>query len=98
MLASGLNLVLPFTDGAQAQMVSNATSSGRVLADGNVADSIITNGTQPLTVMAENTSSTNQVVSIFLTFYELDNSSSLTLLESDTQLTPTTEMSDYGPN
>lgn len=96
--AAGLNMLATFTDNSQSQIIRNATASGMVLADGAVDKSILTDGTQPITVMSENTTGSPATISIFVTYYAISAASSLTVLTPTTELLPTTEMSDYGAN
>lgn len=94
--ASGLNLIESFSDNSQAQVVLNAEHSGPVIGDCSISDSIMSNGTQPFCVLSTNAGSASATISIFVTFYSVDDVPTLTLLESDTALTSTTEISDYG--
>lgn len=92
----GLNRLESWDDNSQAQVVGNASASGAVLADGNITNGIITDGTMPITVLFENPNGTAISESVLVTFFELNQVSVLTLLESDTLLSSDTEMSQYG--
>lgn len=95
---SGLNLIEAFSDDSQAQIVYNASHSGVAMSGNGVDNSIVTDASEPLSVTFTNNTGADIDQPIVVKFFKLGETSTLTLLQSDTQLESTTEMSDYGAN
>lgn len=96
--ATGLDRTATFNDNSQAQVVCNALNTGNALTTGTVNNSLITNGSFPVSVFISNTSGVDVTQTVIIKFWELDQNNVLTLLQANTQLESNTEMSQYGAN
>ena len=95
--AQPLNLVSSKTDQSQGQAFNAVPElSADTVCNGEQGGGVITDSSQPISAVVTNDSSDSQTISLYMKFYAIDDTSTLTLLQSDTQLETDTEMSQYG--
>lgn len=92
-----LQLVSSSSDDSQAQSFFDVPDlSTDTVCNGDVGGGVITDSTQPISAVAKNTGTEDKTISLYVKYYAISDTSTLTLLQSDTQIETTTEMSQYG--
>lgn len=92
-----LNLVSSNSDDSQGQSFFAVPElSTETVSDGDVGGGVVTDSTQPISAVVTNNSTEDKTISLYIKYYAISDISTLTLLQSDTQIETDTEMSQYG--